>query len=116
MPRATAARLHPRVSAVPAAVATPTLADGPFTTPDPTGKSIQTVVNVMRWWAAPESTRVNPVTGNRSEDGYTGTGSDNYKKANVVWDAGTNRISLLAARNEVVGAQLILDNACPAAA
>jgi hypothetical protein len=98
------------VSLAPPTIATPVLADGPFVTPDPTGKSIQAVPGVMRWWAASEVSRVNPVTGNRYEDGYTGSGSDNYKKANVVWDSATNTISLLAARNEMVGAQLILEN------
>ncbi len=98
-------------SFTPDAVVTPTLDDGPFVTPDATGKSIQTDPSgtVMRWWAASEVSRVNPVTGNRYDDGYTGTGSDTYKKANVVWDSGTNTISLLAARNEMVGAQVILE-------
>jgi hypothetical protein len=95
-------------SFAPLAIATPVLADGGFVTPDPTGKTIRTVAGVMNWWAASEVSRVNPITGNRYEDGYTGTGADNYKKANVVWDAGTNTISLLAAKNEMVGAQLIL--------
>ncbi len=93
---------------VPAPV-TATLEDVPFVTPDPTGKTIRTVANVMRWWAAPPTTGVNPVTGNRYEDGYTGSGADDYKKANVVWDSGTNTISLLAARNEVVAAQLVIE-------
>jgi hypothetical protein len=94
--------------AVPAAV-TSVLADGGVAYPDPSGKTIQSVANVMRWWAASEVAKVNPVTGNRYDDGYTGSGADDYKKANVVWNAGTNTISLLAARNEVVGAQVILE-------
>lgn len=96
-------------SLAPTAVSAVTLMDGGFATPDPAGKTVLTVPNVLRWWAASEVTRINPVTGNRFEDGYAGTGSDNYKKANVVWDAGTNTISLLSARNEIVGAQLIVE-------
>lgn len=94
---------------LPATVPTPVLADGGLATPDPTGKTIQMSTNVMRWWVASEVAKVNPVTGNRFDDGYTSTGSDNYKKANVIWDSATNTISLLAARNEVVGAQVIIE-------
>ena len=94
---------------LPALAATPTLADGGLATPDPTGKTVQTVTNVMRWWVASEVAKVNPVTGNRYDDGYTGTGADNYKKANVIWDSASNTISLTAARNEVVGAQVIVE-------
>lgn len=95
---------------LPAAAATPVLADGSFVTPNPAGKTVPTVAGVMRYWAVPEITKVNPVTGNRMEDGYTSsTQYDNHKKANAVWDAGTNTISLLACRNEVVGAQLLIE-------
>ncbi len=96
---------------LPAAVATPTLADGGLASPDYTGKSIRTdsTGTVMRYWAVSEVTKVNPGSGNRAEDGYTSTTIyDNYKKANMVWDSGTNTISLLGCRNEMVGAQLIL--------
>lgn len=95
--------------AIPSTVATPALADGTFVTPDPTNKSIRSVPNVLRYWVASEVAKTNPVTGNRIEDGYGGTAADNYKKANAVWDAGTNTISLQTCRNEVVGAQLVLE-------
>ena len=94
---------------IPAALSTATLATGSITAPNPAGKSIRTVAGVLHYWAASEVAKINPVTGNRFEDGYTASGADDYKKANVVWDAGTNTVSLLAGRNEVVGAQLILE-------
>ena len=94
---------------VPAAFATATLANGSISSPNPIGKSVRTVTGVLRYWATSEVAKVNPVTGNRFEDGYTSSGSDNYKKANVVWDAGTNTLSLIGCRNEVIGAQLILE-------
>ena len=93
---------------VPAPPAPPALVDGGLATPDPTGKEIRTVTGVFTYFGACETARINPATGNRIEDGYTGTGADDYKKANVVWDAGSNRISLRACRNEMVGVQLIL--------
>jgi hypothetical protein len=96
------------VRAMPAAVAAPTLPDGGLATPNPTGKTVRTVSGVLRYFAASEVAKINPVTGNRLEDGYTGTGADDYKKANMVWDSAANTIALLGCRNEVVGAQLIL--------
>ena len=91
---------------LPAAIPTPALPDGGVVTPDPTGKSVLTVPGVLRYWAASEVAKINASTGYSVDDS---SGTDNYKKANVVWDAGTNTISLLAARNEVVGAQLIIE-------
>ena len=93
---------------LPAAVSTPVLANGGLATPSATGKTVQTVAGILRYFAASETARINPVTGNRYEDGYTGTGADDYKKANVVWDAASNTISLLGCRNEMVGSQMIL--------
>lgn len=91
---------------LPATVATPTLADGGLATPDPTGKSVRTdsTGTVMRYFAASEVAKISPATG----DLYGGTAGDDYKKANMVWDAGTNTISLLACRNEMIGAQVVL--------
>jgi hypothetical protein len=92
--------------AVPAAVTTPTLADGGLATPDPTGKTVRTDSSgtLMRYFAATEACKISPTTG----DIVGGATGDNYKKANMVWDAGTNTISLLGCRNEMVGAQLIV--------
>ncbi len=89
---------------LPAAVATPVLANGGLSTPDPVGKNVQAVPGIMRYFAASEVAKINPSSG----DLYGGTAGDDYKKANMVWDAGTNTISLLGCRNEMVGAQLIL--------
>jgi hypothetical protein len=43
------------------------------------------------------------------EDGYEKTGSNAYKKSNAIWDAKTNRVSLTASRNEMIGFQIILE-------
>lgn len=94
--------------ALPAAVPTPALADGGLTVPPATNQAVRTVAGVMRYFAASEVATINPATGNRSEDGYAGVGADDYKKANVVWDAASNAIALRACRNEMVGAQLIV--------
>jgi len=94
---------------LPAFPSPPTLIDGGLNIPDPTGKTVRSVPGVMRYWVCSDVTKVNPATGNRIEDGYTGSGNDDYKKANPVWNSETNTISLLAARNEVVACQLVLE-------
>jgi len=94
---------------LPPAEPSPVLPDAEFNEPPPQGKTVRTVGNVLRYWACSEVTKVNPVTGNRMQDGYFGTGADDYKKANVVWDSQTNTIGLIACRNEVVGCQIILE-------
>ena len=94
---------------LPAAVGTPALADGGFPTPDPTGKDILGAPGVLNYWACSELAKVNPATGNRMADGYTGSGADDYKKANAVWDSGTNTITLRPGRNEVIGFQVIIE-------
>jgi len=94
---------------LPPAWEVPALADGALNIPDPAGRTVRTVDGVMRYWAVSELIKVNPVTGNRIEDGYSGSGADDYKKANVVWDSATNTISLTACLNEMVGCQLIIE-------
>ena len=85
------------------------LVKGDINIPDPGSRSIRMVPQVMRYWVCSEIIKVNPITGNRMEDGYNNSGADDYKKANVVWDAESNTISLAASRNEMVGYQLILE-------
>ena len=82
-------------------------ADGGFTVPAPAAE-IPSYNSLLLWWAAPDTTKVNPVTGNRRADGYTGTGDNGYKLANPVWDAANNTIVLRAAKNELVAAKLVL--------
>jgi hypothetical protein len=95
--------------ALPAAQTPASLIDGGLPTPNPSGKTIRSVPGALRYWACPETTKVNPATGNRIEDGYAGSGADDYKKANPVWDADTKTVSLKAARNEMAGFQLVLE-------
>ncbi len=72
-------------------------------------QDVRTVPGVLRYWGCSEVTKVNPITGNRMEDAYTESGGDAYKSSNTIWNADANRISLMAARNEVIGFQLIVE-------
>ncbi len=92
--------------ALPATVATPTLADGGLVTPNPAGKTVRTDSSgtMMRYFAATEACKISPSTG----DVVGGATGDDYKKANMVWDATANTISLIGCRNEMVGAQLVV--------
>jgi len=94
---------------LPGAISLPSLKQGQLPAPDPSGKEIAGVAGVLNYWACSELAKVNPLTGNRHEDGYTQTGDDNYKKANVVWDSSTNTVTLRPVRNQVVGFQLIIE-------
>ena len=98
---------------LPAAQSTPTLASGGFSAPDPSGRSVLEQAGVLRYWACSELAKVNPYTGKRLCDGYTGVGGDDYKKANPVWDAATNTVTLNAVRNQVAGFQLIIKTLLP---
>ena len=66
-------------------------------TPDPAGRTVREVPGALRYWACPAATKVNPTTGNRLADGYAASGADDYKKANVVWNAAAERTFKLAA-------------------
>ncbi len=93
---------------LPQTIPTPSLTDGQLVLPDPSGKLIAGVTGILNYWACSDLAKVNPLTGNRLEDGYTGTGGDDYKKANAVWNSATNTITLRPVRNEIMGFQLIL--------
>lgn len=87
----------------------PALPDSDIHLTDPESQSIRMVPGILRYWACSELIKVNPVTGNRMEDGYSNSGDDHYKKSNTVWDAERNTVLLSASINEVVGWQLILE-------
>ena len=93
--------------ALPATQTLTPLADGGFVVPA-VASTIPAVPGVLQYWAASEYVKVNPVNGNRYADGYTSAANDGYKKGNPVWDAVSKRVLLAAARNEVIGFQLIL--------
>ncbi len=93
---------------LPAAATVPDFADGSLQIPDPTGKPILGQAGILNYWACSELAKVNPANGARIADGYS-TGSDDYKKANAVWDSSLNRITLHAGRNEVAGFQVIIE-------
>jgi hypothetical protein len=94
---------------LPKSLLTPTLKHGGNKLPDSHIVSVPAVPGVLRYWACPGLSKVNPVTGNRIADGYKGTGDDDYKKGNIIWNAATSVVSLHACRNEVVGCQVIIE-------
>ncbi|MBW7996442.1 MAG: DUF4091 domain-containing protein [Candidatus Glassbacteria bacterium] len=65
--------------------------------------------NVLRLWACPDLTKVDPVGGGVLTDdaNYRPPGGERF--SNLVWDAGKRTVSLRAARGEVVAFQLILE-------
>ena len=93
---------------LPSAQAVVPFEDDGFVEPGPAAQ-VRSVPGVLRYWVCTDDTKVNPVTGNRIEDGYTGSGADGYKKGNPAWDAVNNKVALRAAANEVVAFQLILE-------
>lgn len=93
---------------LPATQSVVPFADASFASPAPAA-GIPGVPGVLRYWACSEYSKVNPVTGNRYADGYSGSSGNAYKLGNPVWDAATNKVVLKGARNEVVGFQLILE-------
>lgn len=86
----------------------PSLSNNLLPTPNPAGRTVRTVASLMRYFGASEVAQINPSTGNTIEDGYTSSNSNNYKLANMVWDSASNTLFLAGCRNEIVGAQLIL--------
>lgn len=94
---------------LPAALATPQFETGPFLNPESDGKQIRERNGIMRYWACSDLAKVNPITGSRLSDGYTTLEKDDYKKANNVWDAATNRIAVHSVRNRMAGFQVIVE-------
>lgn len=94
---------------LPAELPQPQFINGPHTAPEPEGRQIPNIDNILRYWACSELTKVNPLTGARLMDGYTTAGSDDYKKANGVWDAAINRVSVQSVRNQIVGFQVVIE-------
>ena len=93
---------------LPAKIPPPTLSKGYFLVPDPSGGNIPEIPGILRYWACSELAKVNPATGNRMEDGYTGVSGDGYKKANAVWDSAANTVALRAVRNQMIGFQIVV--------
>lgn len=93
---------------MPALEAEPSFAVSGYTSPDAAGKAILGAAGILNYWGCSQLTKVNPVTGNRMEDGYTGPANDLYKRANPVWDSALNTIQLDAVRNQMIGFQVIV--------
>ncbi|MCP4450899.1 MAG: hypothetical protein GY809_05515, partial [Planctomycetes bacterium] len=101
-----ATRVHCQL---PARRSEPTLVESAFHVPALDKTSVRGVPGVLRYWVSPETTKVNPMTGNRMEDGFSETGSNDYKTANAIWNAASHEISLNASKNEMIGFQVILE-------
>ena len=62
-------------------------------------------------WAYPDLQQVNPVTGNRLEDGtYALKKTGDYRSGNNVWDGKSHSVSLNAWRDEWVAFQVAVEN------
>src|ERR1051326_7147947 len=63
-------------------------------------------------WAIGASYRINPLTGKAFEDNpllFPDALTGNYRDRNLVWDGAARRVSLRAARNEIVAFQVIVE-------
>ena len=63
-------------------------------------------------WAIGDAVRIDPLTSRAFEDNakqLPGGLSGDYRKANAVWSAQERAVSLVAARNEVVACQLVIE-------
>src|SRR5256885_757493 len=66
----------------------------------------------MRVWAVGDSLRIDSTTGKAFEANsliFPDAPGGNYRESNLLWDGGQKRISLKAARNEIVSFQLIIE-------
>ena len=91
----------------------PNLGAGDLPEPDPSGRQIAGVPDVLNYWACSELAKIDPDDGSRLEDSTAQVDESNYKKANAVWDSRTNTITLHMLRNEVMGFQLIIQRLLP---
>jgi len=60
---------------------------------------------LLRIWAFPEMSKVDPVTGDLMDDPDSAT----YRAANAVWDGAAGLIRFVAARGEIVGFQIAVE-------
>src|ERR1700681_4439666 len=68
----------------------------------------------MRVWAVGDSLRIDSTTGKAFEANsliFPDSPGGNYRESNLLWDGAQKRISLKAARNEIVSFQLIVERA-----
>ena len=66
----------------------------------------------MKVWAIGDYYRINPLTSKAFEDNpllFPECLTGDYKQSNLVWDGANNKISLKAARNEIVAFQIIVE-------
>src|SRR6202171_2355179 len=68
----------------------------------------------MRVWAVGDSLRIDSTRGKAFEANsliFPDSPGGNYRESNLLWDGARKRISLKAARNEIVSFQLIVERA-----
>src|SRR5713101_2968716 len=71
----------------------------------------------LRVWAVGDSFRIDPTTGKAFEANslvFPDSPGGNYRESNLLWDGARKRISLKAARNEIVSFQVIIERAAGA--
>ena len=78
----------------------------------PGGFGAQQAAPGMRVWAVGDSFRIDPTSGKAFEANsliFPDAPRGNYRESSLVWDGARQRISLKAARNEIVSFQLIVE-------
>jgi len=66
----------------------------------------------VRVWAVGDSLRIDPTSGKAFEANalvFPDSPGGNYRESNLLWDGARKRISLKAARNEIVSFQVIVE-------
>src|SRR4029077_7039578 len=66
----------------------------------------------VRVWAVGDSFRIDPTSGKAFEANalvFPDSPGGNYRESNLLWDGARKRISLKAARNEIVSFQVIVE-------
>ncbi|HSB17004.1 MAG TPA: hypothetical protein VLE22_21310 [Bryobacteraceae bacterium] len=66
----------------------------------------------MKVWAIGDTVRIDPIDGKAFEDNplmFPNCQTGDYRESNLIWDAKSKRITLRAARNEVVAFQIVVE-------
>src|SRR5690242_14368286 len=72
----------------------------------------QATPDAIKVWAIGDSYRINPISGKAFEDNtllFPDALTGDYRDRNLVWDGAASRVSLRAARNEIVAFQVIVE-------
>jgi hypothetical protein len=66
----------------------------------------------MKVWAIGDTVRIDPIEGKAFEDNplmFPNCQTGDYRESNLIWDAKSKRITLRAARNEIIAFQIVVE-------